>query len=293
MSIKQFQQELSKGMQYPVYLLHSNEDFLLYDALCSIKAANCDVDAFNFNIFDMKSSDDSKSIDQMIDILNTLPFLIERRILIIENIQKLTKKDIKKLEGYIQSPSKTSLLVMLYNGQSPKLFDAAVLKNIKVIPLVLQERDIPFWIKTKAKKRGVDITDRAIEHLIGIVGADIGLLHAEIEKLLSFNNAVIDIDDIKEIVCDCAEYNAFDLIKALKKKDARDLFRILENTGKNMEPQMLLGALNWQYARFPDLPETFKMLHEADVLIKKSHSFVIDDLIIKLRSRYARYKQQS
>lgn len=293
MSIKQFQQELSRGMPSPVYLFYSNEDFLLYDALSGLKSANQGLNAFNFDIFDIKSPDDNKSIDQIIDILNTLPFLRERRMLVIENVQKLTKKDVKKLEDYLQNPSKTSLLVMFYNGASPKLFDATVLKSIKNIPLMLNERDIPLWIKTNAKKRGLDITDRAIEHLIDIVGADIGLLHAEIEKLSSFNSAVVDIDDIKEMVCDCAEYSAFDLIKALKKKDARDLFRILENADKNMEPQMLLGALNWQYARFPGLPGTFKMLHDADVLIKRSHNFVIDDLIIKLRSRYARHKQLS
>ncbi len=290
MSIKQFQQELSKGLPSPVYLLYSSDDFLLYEALSGIKEKHRS-DAFNFDVYDAKSPDDTKPTAQIIDILNTLPFLSGRRVVVIENAQKLSKKEIKKLDEYLSNPSNTSLLVMLYKGTSPKIFDASVAKNVKAIAMNVQEKDIPVWIREMAKRKGVEFTDRAVEYLITCVGTDLGMLYAEIEKFSSWNTAKVGIDDVKGTVYAGAEYSAFDLIDALKRKDTAEVFRIFENVNENMEPQMLLGALNWQYAnlwsKFGHKDErffrgVFNLLHEADVSIKTSHNYVMEDLLVKL-----------
>ncbi|MDI6800954.1 MAG: DNA polymerase III subunit delta [Thermodesulfovibrionales bacterium] len=290
MSIKQFEQEFSKNLPSPVYLIYSSEDFLLCDALCSIKDTHRD-NAFNFHAFDVSSSDDNKPIEQIVDILNTLPFLSERKVVVIDNLQKLPKKDLKKLEGYLLNPSDSSLLVMLYKGNASKLFDVSVLKSIKVIALRMEDKDIPLWIKGKAKDKGLELTDRATMYMMNSVGTDLGMLHAEIEKISSMGEAgVMDIDDIKGIVYAGAEYSAFDLVDALKRKDAKEVFRIFENMSKNMEPQMILGAINWQYSgpwsksrqKESQLKEIFRFLHEADAGIKTSNIYVIESLLVKL-----------
>lgn len=290
MSIKQFQQELSKEFPSPGYLLYSSDDFLLYEALSAIKDKYRS-DAFNFDVYDVKSPDDTKPMEQIIDTLNTLPFLSGRRVVVIENSQKLSKKEVKKLEEYLSNPFDTSLLVMLYEGSSPKIFDASIAKNLKVIGLNVQEKDVPMWIKEMAKTKGVGFTDRAIEYLISCVGTDLGMLYSEIEKFSSWNASMLDIDDVKGMVYAGAEYSAFDLINALKRKDANEVFRIFENVNENMESQMLLGALNWQYANlwsksgYKDerfFCEVFRLLHEADASIKTSHNYVMEDLLIKL-----------
>jgi DNA polymerase-3 subunit delta len=289
MSIRQFQQELSKGFPSPAYLFYSSDDFMLYEAKVTIKDKHHS-DAFNFDVFDVKSPD-NKPMEQIIDILNTLPFLSGRRVVVIENTQKIAKKDIKKLEEYLTNPANTSLLIMLFEGASPRLFDASVIKNIKEIGLNVLEKDIPSWIRETAKRKGIEFTDRAIEYLIICVGTDMGMLYSEIEKFSSWNADKIDIDDVKGMVYAGAEYSAFDLINALKKRDAAEVFRIFENVGKNTESQMLLGALNWQYANLQSKSHhkgegffrtVFKLLHEADASIKTSRSYVMEDLFVKL-----------
>ncbi|MBI3592773.1 MAG: DNA polymerase III subunit delta, partial [Nitrospirae bacterium] len=229
MSIKQFQQELSKGLKSPVYLLYSPEDFLLYEALSDVKGLHKDANGFNFDVYDIKSPDDAMPVEQIIDVLNTLPFLSDRRTVVIQNIQKLAKKDVQKLESYLSNPSASSLLIMMHEGAAQKLFDASGLKNVKVIALTVQEREIPLWIKAKAGKRGISLTERAVEYLINTVGTDLGMLYAEIEKLSCLNVSAIDVDDIRGTVYSGAEYNAFDLLDALKKRNAREVFRIFES----------------------------------------------------------------
>ncbi|MGD0281012.1 MAG: DNA polymerase III subunit delta [Dissulfurispiraceae bacterium] len=296
MSIKQFQQELSREMPSPVYLLYSSEDFLLYESFSSIKEKYGDAVGLNFDVYDMKSADDTVPVEQLVDVLNTMPFASARRIVVIFNIQKLAKKDVQKIEAYLLNPAATALLVMLHTGAPPKLFSAAAQGTMKVIAVSVQEKDIPMWIKEQAKQKKVSLTDGAVEYLIAAAGTDLGLLSAEIEKLACFSSdRVIDIADLRSIVYSGAEYNAFDLIDALKKKNKVAAFRIFESVTNNQEPQMLLGALNYYYGRqrsgFQQGASgkshvgpggTIRLLHEADLAIKTSHKYVIEDLLVKL-----------
>lgn len=296
MSIKQFQQELSKGLPSAVYLLYSSEDFLLYEALSMIKEQNEDINVFNFEVFDMSSPDDSLPAEQIVDILNTMPFMSSRKTVAIKNVQKLSKKDMKTMENYLAAPSPSSLLIMLYDGASPKLFEMSSLKNVKVISLNINGKDIPLWIKDRSKRKGIELTDRAVEYLISFIGTDLGMFSAEIEKLSSWGTGrVFDVDDIKGIVYAGVEYSAFDLVNALMNKNAKKVFRIFENVNRTIKPEMLLGALNYQFASIRSkalksgsdrekerFREVFTLLHKADAAVKTSHNCVLEDLLFKL-----------
>jgi len=295
MSQKQFQNELRKNLPSPLYILYSTENFLLYEALSLIKEQLHGADVFNFEVFDIESSDPRVPMEDMLDSLNTLPLMSQRRTVIIRNIQKLTKKDIKKLEVYLENPSSTSLLVMLIEGRAPKLFEDRSVKNLVGISLNIREIDMPWWVKEKGKRKGLTFTDGAVEYLISSVGTDPGMLHAEIEKFSSWGKNVIDIPDIKAMVYAGVEYTGFDLFEALMKRDAGEVFRIFEHLSRTIAPQMLLGALNWKYellwTKSPEVRkdeqhhefyEIFRLLHEADASIKRSRSYVMEDLLRKL-----------
>ncbi len=292
MSIRQFQQELTKGMPSPVYLLYSSEDFLLYEALSAIKEQCSDASGFNFDVYDIKSPDDTIPVEQIVDIVNTMPFISDRRTVVINNVQKLAKKDLQKIEAYLLNPAGSALLVMLHTGAAPKLFGASASGSIKTIALTVQEKDLPLWIKEQAKQKKVRLTDGAVEYLITMAGTDLGMLSAEIEKLACFiSDRIIDVADLRSIIYSGVEYTAFDLLDALKRKDAKEVFRIFENVTKNQEPQMLLGALNYYYGRQGSTygqkntsgpVQTIRLLHEADIAIKTSHKHVIEDLLVKL-----------
>lgn len=299
MSIKQFHQELGQGLPSPVYLFYSTESFLLYEVLSALRERSAGDSGFNFDVYDSKSPDDTAPMEQIVDMLNTLPFLADRRTVVLKNAQKLAKKELKKLEEYLLNPSPASLLVLLYEGAQPKLFDAALLKQVKTILLDVPDREVPAWIKAQAKKKGIQMTDEAVEYLIGVVGTDLGMLAAEIEKLSFLGTAsALTLADIKGMFYAGAEHSAFDLVNALKRRDSREAFRILAQVSRDQDPQMLLGALNYYYSRQAGQDygsrggaprgrdagsaEVFGLLHEADLALKSSHKFVIEELLVKL-----------
>ncbi len=294
MSLKQFQQESEKGFPSPVYLLHSAESFLLYEAVTVLNEIFRDPATFNFETIDIASADEKLPAEKIIDILNTLPFLADRKTVVLRNVQKWTKKETQKFGEYLKNPSPSSLLVMLFEGTSPDIFEPALMKSLKAIALSVGEKEIPVWIKERAGKKGISFTPVAIEYLISVAGTDLGMLHAEIEKFSSSESSqIIDIAEVRGVVYAGAEYGAFDLVNALSRKDSRAVFRIYENISRAMEPQMLLGALNWQYSSSyarakmqgmdkGKLGRIFTLLHEADMAVKTSHSHVMEDLLVKL-----------
>lgn len=294
MSIKNFLQEIDKGLTSPVYLLYADNQYLLEEALSSVKKAipEAEID-FNFNVFDMDSADETPTPEQITGALNTISFLGGRRYVIVKNLQKFPGKDFKKFQPYIANPSPDAVLIMLYSGTMKKELKENT-KGIKALCLDIREQDLLFWIKDKAKQKGLSIKDDALEYLIGIVGSDIGLLSSEVEKLASLGNETITMRDIKEIVEGNREYSVFDLTKALREKDAQKVFKIYRVLSETSESYALLGAINWQYSQMMMQTKdkdsrknyfyrAFELLNETDIRIKSSGgSYPMEYLLVRL-----------
>jgi DNA polymerase III delta subunit len=183
-------------------------------------------------------------------------------------------------------------MVLLYSGTVKKDISDS-LKGVKQIPIDISEREIPAWLKAKARAGGVELTDQALNYLIGMIGPDPGLLSSEIGKCALLGKSVIDKDDLVEIIEGKRTYGVFTLIDAIKSGDTEKVFNIYRVLRETEEPYSLLGALNWQYSRSLGSAKTpgennyaysvFKVLNEADEEIKSSGGvFPVELLLVKL-----------
>jgi DNA polymerase-3 subunit delta len=284
MSVKKFYDELRGGLKAPVYLLYSEEAYLLKEALFAVKKTIPEAERdFLYHAFDMDSPE-APGLEQIIDVLYTVPLLGGRKVVAVENAQKIPEKEIKKLASYISSPSPDSLLIILNVGALKKAHREA-LKGARPIPMEIKERDLPFWLRERAAQAGLSLTPQAVEYLLGTIGPDAGLLSSEVEKLALAGKKRLDAEDIREIVKGAGGYDVFDLIEALKAKRADEVFRIYRVLSETQEPYSLLGAINWHYGRFPaeDGKKVFGLLHEADFMIKSSGgAFPLEYLLVRL-----------
>ncbi|MBA3071203.1 MAG: DNA polymerase III subunit delta [Nitrospirae bacterium] len=293
MSIKTFLQEIDKGLTSPAYLLYADNEYMIEEALSSVKKTIPETEMpFNFNVFDMDSADSIPTVGEITDTLNTVSFFGSRRYVVVRNLQKISAKELKKFQSYIANPSPNSVLLMSYTGALKKEMKEST-KGLKSICLDIRENDLPVWIKEKIRQKGITIKDDAVEYLIGVVGDDIGLLSSEIEKLASFGNEKITITDIKEIVEGSRDYSVFDLTNALREKNIEKVFRIYRTLSETTEPYNLLGAINWQYSRMSmqanntrqrkDFSRAFELLNDADIQIKTSGgAYPMEHLLIRL-----------
>lgn len=294
MSFRHFLDELKKGLPALNYILASSEPFLQAEALSLIKkqvpASELD---FNYQAFDLQvPKDNAVPFDHILDILNTVPFFSGHKYVIVENLQKLLKKDQKKLSVYLENPSPSATLIFTCAG-SVKKDIRETLKALKQITLDISENEIPAWLNARARASGIEFTEAATEFLIGTIGTDLGLLSSEIEKCGLLGKTRIEQEDIAEIIEGKRTYNAFALIDAIRARDAESVFRIYRVLKETEEPYSLLGALNWQYGRFfaeKDTPKdrtyyrnVFRELSRADKEIKSSGTpYPMELLLVRL-----------
>lgn len=294
MSYRAFIDEIKKGLPSKNYLLAASDPFLLGEAIFFIKRLVPEEESdFNFHRFDLLNPNGGDlSFEGIIDVLNTVPFFSGTKIVIIENFQKLPKKELKKLERYLASPAESAVMVLLYLGTVKKDIRES-LRGVKQIPIDIPEREIPAWLKAKARARNIELSDQAVNYLIAMIGPEPGLLSSEIEKCALLGKSGIDKEDLVEIIEGKRTYSVFTLIDAIKSGDTEKVFKIYGILKETEEPYSLLGALNWQYSRSVGGAKTpagnkyaynvFKVLNEADEEIKSSGGiFPVELLLVKL-----------
>ncbi len=251
MSYRNFLSEIEKGLPAPAYLLYTADPFFSREAVEAIKKLVPETERdFNLHIFDLFANvDESASIQKIVETANTVSFFGGRRFtVLIVNLQKLVKKDVERLEFYTANPSPQSVFVILHIG-SWKGAKREKFQGVKLLSLDMRDSEIPFWIKQRAGYHGLVISDEAVEYLLGVVGPDLGLLSAEIEKISFMGKKKIAVDDIADIITGERLYSVFDLTDALRKKDADRVFAVYKTLKETTEGFSLIGALNWQYAR--------------------------------------------
>lgn len=293
MSYKNLLDEIRKGLPSQNYLFNASDRFLHAEAVSLIKGLIPPEELdFNFQSFDMLSPEQEKTaFDQILDVLNTVPFFSGRKYVVIENSHKIAKKDLKKLEGYLQGPSGSSVLVLLYEGSLKK--DAKEsFRGVKTVSLDIREGEIPGWLMEKAKLKGLKLSGDAAQYLLAVIGPDLGMLSTEIEKLMLVGKPDIKKGDIAEIVEGKRIFGAFDLINAIRSRDREKVFRVYSILRETEEPYALLGALNWQYAQMLGggnspkelnyLYEVFRLLHSADMGVKTGGFYPLELLLVKL-----------
>lgn len=307
--------DLEKGIPDALYFLWSEESCFLEDATAKFVetvVASGPLD-FNYDIF-YPSSDPQ----EILDAAATLPFMAQRRLVVLKDFHQLPASAVKVLMPYFKGPSETTCMVIL-SHKAPK---ASLKVNWKVYPLNIKESDVPAWLKQRASRKGLTLTNDAVDYLIEFVGYDIGLLIMEIEKLALSDNKTISRKEIVSSTSVMRKYSPFDLIDSLIAGQRTRAFRILKTifAGSAMEAPVILGTLNWHYRQFyslwvnrgkrpvkmsektyrtlakylpsfsdDDFYHIFRSLHEADLGVKTSGrpELVIEVLLIKLLQKGA------
>ncbi len=294
MSFQKFIDQIEKGLPSPVYLLYASDPFLHREALVLIKRLVPEEERdFNLHIFDpARLKEENLSFERILEVVHTVSFFGSRRFTVLTgNLQKMSKKDLHKLDEYIANPDPESVFIMLHEG-TVKKETRDRFKRSHALSLDMREGEIPSWIKKRAAMNRIEISHEAIDYLIGIIGPDLGLLAAEIEKISLLGQKRIDVHDIPDIIEGGRLYSTFDLVDALKERDVEQVFKIYETIRDVVDDYGLIGALNWHYGRsmltgsrknVDYLYKVFHLLHSADKDIKSSgRTFPMEYLLVKL-----------
>lgn len=214
---------------------------------------------------------DQAVLADVLDALRTLPFLSERRLIIIRDADGFITAYRQNLEAYLDSPSPTGVLLLV-----PESFPGTtrLAKKTKKIGQVLscepvKPRDLPGYLAQYAKQTHcLDLPPRAAALLIELGGDESGMLCSEIDKLAAYlavpeqeqgqvsgrgagGKRRIELEDVQELVGKNRQYNVFNVIDAMTQGHVGKALTLLEQMlNQDRDAQYkAVGAFAWHFRR--------------------------------------------
>ncbi len=217
-----------------LYILAGPDDFSRAEALAEIKNGLGDASMLSSNtsIFDGKKV----TPGELAVVCQAIPFLSEKRLIIIEGLLERFSSDAPKSKGKRTTRASTkqndidsfiniftslpeSTIVVLVDGETGKnnpLFDGILLKaKVNSFPLLKGEK-LMQWIKKRVAKEGGKISPEAVRLLEKQVGGDLWVMSGEIAKLATYAlGRQIEEDDVNRLVGYIRQANIFNMVDAV------------------------------------------------------------------------------
>lgn len=225
--MKKLSEEIKSGELKQIYILYGEEAYLRNQYKDKIKNALLgEGDAMNFHYFEGKDV----RVGEVIDLAETMPFLAERRVVMLEN-SGLFSHGGEELADYLASPSETAYFVFVEPtvDKRSKLYKAATAKGRAIEFKAQDETTLKRWILGFLKKENKNITERDLNLFLDKTGSDMENIRGELEKLLCYcmERDVITAQDIEAVCTKQVSSQIFDMINAVaerRQKAAMDLY---------------------------------------------------------------------
>jgi DNA polymerase III subunit delta len=168
-------------------------------------------------------------------------FAVERRLVIVEDVESWKAADLKALSEYLARPAPTTVLALV--GTDVKKDSAlakAVAKSGELLLYDLPKRgrkaDLPRWVEAQLRERGVLVDPDAARAIVELVGDSADELATEIDKLATWADGQrIGEREVAELVPARAEVPPFDLTDAWGRRDVPGALaaseRLVERSG--------------------------------------------------------------
>lgn len=222
---------LKNGEPAPVYYVFGAENLLKDDAVRLILDRALDPSLRDFN-FDQRSLA-TLDPESLTALLETLPMMAERRVVVLRDLEQLKRKTRLKatLERYLEHPSPETVLILVQASAEDKPDPALTRRSTTVEVGHLKPDRVPRWIAHQAGLSQTTLTPEAIQHLIDVVGPDLAVLRTEIEKIASLGaGEAVTVEQVAALL-------------GVRREETLPRFRDLVFAGKAGEAAAILGPL--------------------------------------------------
>ncbi|MGQ9648578.1 MAG: DNA polymerase III subunit delta [Phycisphaerae bacterium] len=156
----------------------------------------------------------------VLDDTRTLPFLAEKRLVMVRDADAFVTRYRAELEEYLDDPSPYGVLLLECKSfpATTRLYRRAQVVGKVIKCETVRPRMLPAWISDRARKtHDVQIDSRAAAFLQDLVGQDLGLLDGELEKLALYvgDRKRIAVADVEALVGQYREEKVWDILSAM------------------------------------------------------------------------------
>lgn len=240
----------------PVYMLMGDEAFYI-DRISDFIEKNVlteEEKAFNQTILYGKDS----SLSEIIMAAKRYPMMSQYQVIIVKEAQHI--KNFDDLQFYLQNPLTSTLLVFCHkygklDGRK-KSTQEIEKKGLLFESKKLFDNQVSGWIESYVKSMNVAIDAKASTMLAEYLGNDLTRIVHEVEKLLitkpKEQNSITP-ELIERNIGISKDYNNFELVNALTRKEILKSNRIVEYFGKNSKNNPLIVTITVLFNFFSNL----------------------------------------
>ncbi|MBR4804777.1 MAG: DNA polymerase III subunit delta [Bacteroidales bacterium] len=235
---KQIMSSVKNGDIKPVYLFYGEENYTL-DVLSDffendvIKSENQCFDQTVVYGRDVKMT-------AVIDIAKQYPTMptSTHRLILVKEAQDIDKNEWELLLPYLEHPSSTSIVVFCYRNEkfkNAKLQKAIAAKGVVFEKKKLYEDKVSEWVIKYVAEQGYSISQQCAAIIAESLGTDTRKIANELSKVfISLPKGVAVTNDIIEREIGISkDYNVFELLNALGRKDVLKCNRIVNHFAAN------------------------------------------------------------
>jgi DNA polymerase III subunit delta len=255
---------------FPAYLFLGEEDFLKEEEIDRLKSGSLSGNTRELNRSVFYAGEKNFNIKEMLDALNTLPFLSEKRFVVLKDPDSMTAAAKESVLSYLRNPRASSIFVIESN--SPVIKGEFLLKASKLAHLCyfrrLTDKGIDAWLIKKAALAGKKIEADAINEIRETLPNDLRTLSSSVDNIMLYagKRPVITKQDAENLIGANPSHTAFDLMDAIEDKNTARALRVFSNLKKDKKKETeLLGLLAWNARMLLRIKELIKIKNRLEI----------------------------
>lgn len=289
-----------------VYLLYGNHELGFAEFIERLKEKMGEPENALMNINRLPR--ESLNLDRLEQIATTLPFLTQRRLIIVEQPTLLMKSNDQRDRFFhlLSNLPPSSALVLIEQidfrstrGRIPSK-PAQLIQWLEEQPSVFIRRfeaphgaQLARWIQDRASALGGKFEPQAAQLLAEYVADDVNLAHQEIIKLITYvdGERAVGVTDIEQLTPFYGQSNVFAMVDALGQRDAKGALHNLKRLMDDASPlyifvmvirqfRLLLLAKDAMAARRDPAKALNVSSFVAQKIIAQAKNFSLSDLEI-------------
>jgi DNA polymerase-3 subunit delta len=247
-----------------IYLFDGDDEFAINESISKIisRLGDANIAGMNTTRLDGRSF----SLSQLNDAVASVPFLASKRLVILSHptSRLKDKKDQVEFINFLAAEKLTSKLILveyefLTSDRERKDGHLNWLERWATSPeqakrIYMRHHPQPTgtlmvkWIQEHVKLEGGQITPQGAVSLANQVGDDSRLASQEITKLLTYVNfsRPVDVDDVELLTPLTSKIGDFELVNALRDRDARKAQVLLHRSLQEDDPLRIFQSIVYQ-----------------------------------------------
>ena len=251
-----------QSKQYsPVYLLHGEEVYFI-DAITDLIEQSILPESersFNQTLIYGKEV----KVHDLISMARRYPMMSQYQVIIVKDAQDI--KEFDKLLSFLDNPMPSTVLVCAFRGSKmdmrTKVGKQADRFGGAYHAAKLRDYQIKDWLPEYFKQQGRSVDTAAIQMIVELLGADLPLIHNELDKLfINVKDEFIRTTHIEANIGFNREYNVFELQSALGAKNFNKAIQIAHHMSQRSEKGEILRMVTNLHNYFGKILLTQQML---------------------------------